>query len=160
MTESTEKVEQSLVFRAGRYLCALPLRHVVETMRPLPIEPVTAAPPFVRGVSLIRGEALPVVDVARLLGIETTHPTRFVTIRVAERRIALSVDVVVGVRAIDEESVPELAPLLDSANAEMIAGIAERDGALLVVLRSARLVPESMWRLIDLVEMEAQVLSS
>ena len=44
-------------------LAALPLEHVVETMRPLPVEPLGDAPRFILGLSIVRGEPIPVVDV-------------------------------------------------------------------------------------------------
>lgn len=36
-------------------------------MRPLPVAAVAGAPDFVAGVAIIRGDAVPVVDAARLL---------------------------------------------------------------------------------------------
>ena len=48
-------------------MCALPLVHVLEVMRPLPLEKVEPAPAFLLGLAVIRGEPLPVVDVAALL---------------------------------------------------------------------------------------------
>ena len=51
-----------LVVMVGARACAIPLDHVAETMRPLPIEPVAGTPGFVRGVSVIRGAPTPVVD--------------------------------------------------------------------------------------------------
>jgi len=49
-------------------MCALPLEEVEETMRPLPVAPVVAAPVFVRGVCLVRGTPAPVMSLAVLLG--------------------------------------------------------------------------------------------
>ena len=57
-----------LIFRVLDRLCALSLGHVVETMRPLPIEPLAAAPHFVLGLATIRGSQVPVVDAGRLIG--------------------------------------------------------------------------------------------
>src|SRR5271155_6034274 len=68
-----------LVVFAGAYSCALPIGHVVETMRPLPTEPVAGAKAFVRGLALIRGAAVPVIDLAHVIGVsEARAPTRFV----------------------------------------------------------------------------------
>ena len=57
----------SLLLRVRGRLCALPLEHVVETMRPQPVSAVADAPPSSRASLIIRGAAVPVVDVARLL---------------------------------------------------------------------------------------------
>jgi len=87
---------------------------------------------------------MPVVDVARLLADAESHPTRFVTVNVGARRVAVAVDAVVGVRTIPSEALGELPPLLDG-NHDAIAAIGTLDAQLLVVLRSARLIPDSVW---------------
>ena len=57
----------ALVFRAGPLLCALRLDEVIETMRPLDVQPLAGTPAFVLGISVLRGVPTPVIDVARLL---------------------------------------------------------------------------------------------
>ena len=46
----------SLVCRVAARLCALPVRAVIEIMRPLALEPIAGAPAFVAGLAIIRGE--------------------------------------------------------------------------------------------------------
>ena len=156
---------ESLLFRAGTHLCALPLAHVVETMRPLPIEPIAGGPRFVRGLAIVRGAPVPVVDLACLLneGLSAREEARsseeggapaarFVVLRVAGRSVALVVDGVVGVRALSAEALRELPPLLREArdardtgesasdvDASVIESVGTLDAELLLVLRSARL---------------------
>jgi purine-binding chemotaxis protein CheW len=135
-----------LVVRAGSRLCALPVRDVVETMRPLPVEPVAGAPSFVRGIAVVRGEPVPVVDLGALLG-DSGEPdlTRFVTLRVASRRVALAVEAVLGLRDVETRVAREVPPLLRDVESDGIAAVAVLDGELLLVLRAARLVPEELW---------------
>src|SRR4051812_28054387 len=92
-----------LVCRVGSRLCGLPLAQVVETMRPLPIEPLAHLPSFVDGLSLIRGRPVPVLDARRLMGVdgEPGVRTRFVTLELAEGSAVLAVDAVLGVRSVD-----------------------------------------------------------
>ena len=134
-----------LVCRVMTRLCALPLQHVSETMRPLPVDPVAGVPLPVRGVAIIRGAPVPVVDLACVLAGTESHPTRFVTINVGARRVALAVDAVIGVRTIPIEALSELPPLLGDADTDVIAAMGTLDAQLLVVLRSARLIPEAVW---------------
>ena len=87
---------------SGRLL-ALPVEHVIETMRPLPIEPLApgepAAPACVLGVAQVRGERIRVIDAAQLFGrAGTATPERFVIVRVGDTRLALRVDVVLDLR--------------------------------------------------------------
>src|SRR5438105_299934 len=79
-----------LVCTAGSQLCALPVRHVVETMRMLPLEQLAGAPSYVRGLSVIRGSPVPVVDAAALLFDQRGAPCeRLVVLRTRTRTIAL-----------------------------------------------------------------------
>jgi purine-binding chemotaxis protein CheW len=91
---------------AGRLL-GLSVDHVVETMRPLVIEPLgpgePASPACVLGVARIRGEPIRVIDAARLLGLSSAAaPQRFVIVRAGDTRLALQVDVVVDIRDVRE----------------------------------------------------------
>jgi purine-binding chemotaxis protein CheW len=139
----------SLICRVRSRSCALPLDHVIETMRPLPVVALSGTPFFVRGVSIIRGVAVPVLDVARLLGAEEIEPGRFVTVRAAGRVIAIAVDDVIGVRTLPASTLAELPPLLRDAGAETIAALGVLDDGLLLVLRSARLLSDAAWATID-----------
>jgi purine-binding chemotaxis protein CheW len=132
----------SLVCRVETRLCALPLKHVVETLRALPIEPVAGAPPFVLGLAVIRGAPMPVVDSGRLLGTDGSRAERFVIVVAGNRRVALAVDHVVGVRAVAPESLVALPPLLNAAESDVIAAIGLLDSELLLVLRNTRLLPD------------------
>lgn len=126
----------------GRVACALPLHDVVETMRPLPIEPLADAPPFVVGLSRIRGEAVVVVDLRRLIGTEAVSPAqRLVLVRAADRRVALLVDACPGVRHLDTGDFSALPPLLRDACGSAADALGSLDRQLCLVLESARILP-------------------
>jgi len=134
-----------LVCRAGRILAALPIEHVVETMRALPIERFAGAPQYVRGMSIIRGAPVPVVDVGLIVGGEITRMARLVAIRAGTRTIALAVDEVLGINTIAAAALDRLSPLLHEAAAATVAALGTLDSELLVVLRTGRLVPDEVF---------------
>lgn len=142
-----------LVTRVGGVACAFPIAHVVETTRPLPVEPIRGAGDkalaVVEGLAMIRGAPVPVVDVRKLLGMPGAAATRFVVVRTAQRRIALMVDAVIDVRRIDEEALPGLPPLLDGADKGALSAIGALDAALLIVLDAARVLPDDGWRALE-----------
>lgn len=139
-----------LLCQVGSLVCALPLEHISETMRPLPLEPFHGMPSFVDGLSIIRGAPVPVVDLARLLGNDSdARRTRLVVVKVSERRVALSVEQVIGVRAVDVAANRALPPLLGSARADFVAAVGSLDARLLVVLESALILPTSTWASLD-----------
>jgi purine-binding chemotaxis protein CheW len=112
-------------------------------MRPLPVSPVEGAPPWVRGLTVLRGEPVPVVDLAALLtGAPEPAAGRFVAVRSGERRAALAVAAVLGVVDLDPAGARTL-PLVRDACAGALASLRALDGDLLVVLGAARLVPDA-----------------
>jgi purine-binding chemotaxis protein CheW len=136
----------AVICRVQHRLYALRVADVVETMRPLAIEPLANMPSFVRGLAVIRGIPVPVIDAAALLG--TSHgstPTRFITLRAGGRSVALAVAEVVGVRAINGASLQDLPPLLQEASRDTITAVGTLDTELLMVLQAARMLPESVW---------------
>jgi len=141
-----EAFENVLLVRAGAQVCALPLRYVVETMRPRPVAPMSGVPPFVRGAAVVRGQPAPVVDLRALLGGEPESPARFVLMRSGERRVLVAVDAVLGVNAMPPA---DGVPLLSDAAGGVLAALGTLDRDLLAVLDASRLVPDEVWSAID-----------
>jgi purine-binding chemotaxis protein CheW len=137
-------VEQLLICRVGSKLCGLPLRHVIETMRPLSLERLANMPPFVSGVSLIRGRPTPVLSARELLGSdETARAGRYVTLKVAGRHVALAVDSIVGLRDVDGTTLSALPPLLRAEQDHAIDAVGRLDAELLVVLEHGKLLDDA-----------------
>jgi purine-binding chemotaxis protein CheW len=140
--------DRVLICRVRSWFCALPIAQVEETMRPLPIEPLSGAPAFVLGLSIIRGLPTPVVDAGALLGArDQPRPSRLVVLRLEDRgrRVALAMEGVLGVRTIPTASLDQLPPLLRDASRQAVSALGALDDALLVALDAGRLVPESVW---------------
>jgi purine-binding chemotaxis protein CheW len=136
-----------LLCRAGSHHFALPMQHVVETMRVLPIEPVAGCPPIVCGFSVIRGAPTPVIDAALLFDAQCGQRERLVTVRTGKRTIALATQAVVGVRQMADDDMDELPPLL--ADVEAIAGLTTLDQQLVFLLRAARIIPDAILDQLD-----------
>ena len=141
----------AVLCRIGAQLCAVPIEHVAETMRPLPVEPLEGMPPFVLGMAVIRNAATPVIHAGTLLGAAPTgqEPTRFLTLKVGARRVALAVDAIVDVLDVSALSLAGLPPLLRDASADVVSAIGVLDAHLLLLLRSTRMLPESMWSALE-----------
>ena len=153
MIAGLKKPELVVLFRARRHLCAVSVTHVQETMRPLPITPLAAMPIFILGLSLIRGATTPVMDVGAVLGAEDApKTTRFITLRMNERCVALAVESVLGVREISPDSLQRLPPLLRDASVEVVSSIGMLDAEFLLVLGAARLLTEAVENTLDLQE--------
>jgi len=86
---------------------------------------VGSGPPMVRGLCIIRGAPVPVIDAALLFDERSTRCERLVTVRTGERTIAFAAEAVLGVEAIRPQALQQLPPLL--RNVETIAAITTLD---------------------------------
>ena len=147
LTGRALEISQVLVVMVGARACAFPLHHVAETMRPLPIEAVVGTPGFVCGVSVIYGVPTPVVDLKVLLENSANTPSfgRFVVLKLDDRRVAIGVDSVIGLKNLDSAQLGELPPLLRDVTTDLIESFGTLDAQLLLVLRAARIVPDEVW---------------
>jgi purine-binding chemotaxis protein CheW len=135
---------RALLVKTPSHTCALPLGDVLETMRPLPIRPLSGTPPFVRGLAMVRGTGMPVIDLGALLGEPLSDDlTRFVTVRAGTRSAVLAVSSVEGIAAFPQTEFRALPPML--AGAESVAAMGVADDQLILALRAARLIPEDLW---------------
>lgn len=137
----TRQASSSWLFcRFDRTLCALPMPQVIEIMRVLPIEPVAGAPAYVRGLSVVRGAPVPVVDLGRIVNGAAVNATRLTTIRTAVGVVALALSEVIGIETMDGSALDGLPPLLRDTATETIAGIAARDTELVFFLQASRII--------------------
>jgi chemotaxis signal transduction protein len=100
---------------------------------------------FVRGLARVRGQATVVVDLNRLLGApDDTEAGRYVSLRLDGRRVALAVESARELRTIDSDVLAGMPPLLGEGG-ERFRALASLDESLLVVLNTAKLLPEGDW---------------
>lgn len=112
--------------RVGAEEYALPVRHVPEVAELGDVTPVPGAPPQVLGIRNLRGEVLPVFDLAAGLGAEGSGAaTRIVLAEdpaAPGRRCALAVDEIL--------EVAELGEAQEAVDSPLLAGAVLLDGRL------------------------------
>ena len=163
----------ALVFRAGPLLCALRLDEVIETMRPLDVQPLAGTPAFVLGISVLRGVPTPVIDVARLLsggsgaqegaesgvagsggadsgraergGADSGGAERFVAVRTERGAVAFAIGTVLGIRTVDASATGGHPALLGARSSHLVAGVSAVGTEPLLLLQSMRAVPDEVW---------------
>jgi purine-binding chemotaxis protein CheW len=119
-------------------------------MRPLPVEAVPGMPPFLLGLSIIRGSPVPVVELSQLIGVRTDAPNlRFVLLRLGERRVALAVNEVIGLHQLHTNVLENLPPLLQNTNSELVTAVGVMDAQLLFILQVARVITDELWESLD-----------
>jgi purine-binding chemotaxis protein CheW len=130
-------MQDQLIFGVGRLLCALPLAAVVETVRPLPVQPLAGSSGALLGVAVIRGAAVPVLDTARLLGDPGEQPSRFVTVETPGGTVAFATGPVLGVRPV-QRSAAQPAP--DDGGLVEAVGVLDGRPLLLLGVRAGELL--------------------
>ncbi|MFO0569297.1 MAG: chemotaxis protein CheW [Polyangiaceae bacterium] len=101
-----------IAVRVGTALYGLPVEHVQEVIGMRPITRVFHAPAALAGVTNLRGEVLPVIELGLLLGGDAELPTsqaRIVVVRESsgqKRRAGLRVDELSGLRDLPKELAP------------------------------------------------------
>jgi purine-binding chemotaxis protein CheW len=129
---------------------AIPVLEASEVMRPLPAEKIPGMPPFFLGLAVIRGSPVPVIDFNLLVERKREAPIlRYILLKVGNRNIALAVDGILGVRRLSDSVLHELPPLLQDTDTELIKSVSVKDEKLFFVLRTARIVPDEFWKLLE-----------
>ncbi|GAA2882604.1 hypothetical protein Acy02nite_04850 [Actinoplanes cyaneus] len=136
----------ALVFRAGSLFCAFPLTEVIETMRPLATRPLAGTPHYVRGLTILRGEPAPVIDMTRLLTGVTGEIERYIAVRAGRGPVACATGPVLGVQAVHATPPEGPSTMFTGASRSLVAAVGRFGTEPLLVLRSIRTVPEEVWQ--------------
>ena len=129
-----------LVFRVGGELFAAPLASVEEALELPQLRAIPEMPRSMLGVVTLRGRMLPAYSPARPLGIALAREdAAALVLRAGERRIALAVDDVDDVFAIDLATL-QPAPAAGGGRDGLLVGVARRGAELVAVVDAEALV--------------------
>ncbi|HSD19241.1 MAG TPA: chemotaxis protein CheW [Anaeromyxobacter sp.] len=124
----------------GRYAFEAPL--VTEVVRLGPLTRLPAAPSFLPGVFTHRGEVLPVLDIAQLVGqgaVALRPSTRAAIVHCGPWKVAVVSDAVEGLVAIPRRQL-EAPPAESSGVAEFLSAVGRDKAGAVAVLDLPRLV--------------------
>ncbi|RKO66878.1 chemotaxis protein CheW [Desulfofundulus salinus] len=133
---------QLVVFRLKEQTYGVDIGHVLEIIRASDITAIPGAPDFVEGVINLRGRVIPVIDLARRLGlapINVTGNTRIVIVEVGGTTAGMMVDGVSEVLRLSQESVQPPPPMVAGVAATYLQGIAMVDDRLIILLDTTRI---------------------
>jgi purine-binding chemotaxis protein CheW len=133
--------QKYLIFTLGAEEFGIPVLHIKEIMQMQPITPVPQLPPYVKGVINLRGQVIPVVDLALRLQMtprEVTPRTCIVVVRYfaaeGERLIGAIADGMSEVLTIGAEEMEE-SPDFGAGNAvSYVRGMAKIRGKVKLLL--------------------------
>jgi chemotaxis signal transduction protein len=118
---------------------AMPVEHVLEAAWLGPVRAVPGARPELLGIRTLRGRILPVVDLARLLGVHrTAAPSRLLVAEARGFRVGFAIDEVYGIGDLEDLAelgdTGELGKPAEVTESGLLAGTTVRDGELVGVL--------------------------
>lgn len=125
---------EALLFEIVEQRFALATAHVIELSRACAVQSLPMAPEMIIGAVNLRGEVVPVLDVRRRLGLPETaiDPSDcFVFVRAGARRLALRVDRLLGIEALQVTPIAE-APNLPERLAFVSGVAAVADGVIFI----------------------------
>ena len=128
---------QYVIFSLGREEYAVEILSVQEIIRPTEITRVPKAPPFVKGVSNLRGSIIPIIDSHTRLGlsegIQKAETNRVIICRNEDTPIGLTVDYVSEVLSLSADNI-EIPQVMNHLDKHFIKGIGKVDDRLLIIL--------------------------
>lgn len=134
-----------VIFSVGPESYGLPIESVERIMNEVPVTRIPRTPAMLRGVFDLRGTTLPVLDLRLRFDMESTKDEKtFVIVQSGELRVALVVDSVQGIEAIESseiEPAPEGWALKDDP---FLSGIAKTNHGLVALLDSNFVVPKAI----------------
>jgi chemotaxis signal transduction protein len=93
----------------------LPVDRVREVAELADLTPVPGSPAEIMGVCNLRGQVVPVMDLATVLGLRPGEPRRIVVAELDQRRAGLAVDAVIDVGELPEASEQVDSPFMTGA---------------------------------------------
>ncbi len=133
---------QYIGFNLGEGEYTLPILKVREIISIPTITKMPQSPPYIEGVTNIRGNVIPIVNLKKLAGLDGSDKRGDRVIIVASGRIAFGilVDGITGVINIDESAIEPPENVINRSS-EIIGGVIKHDDRLLVLLETSALIP-------------------
>jgi len=129
--------EQLVVFQLADEMYAMSIQAVEGIIKMQSITRVPHAPPYVEGVTNLRGEVLPVMDLRKRFGLDAhtaDEETRIIVVEMGEEKVGMIVDGVSEVLRIPAQDIEPPSSLVGAVDAVFLKGIAKLEGDRLVVL--------------------------
>jgi purine-binding chemotaxis protein CheW len=133
---------QLVVFRLKEQVYGVDINHVLEIIRATGVTAIPGAPAFVEGVINLRGRVIPVIDLARRLGLGTTgrsENTRIIIVEVGGATAGMVVDGVSEVLRLSPDDIQPPPAMVAGVSAAFLQGIALVGERLVILLDVTRI---------------------
>lgn len=138
--EVRRDLEQYISFGVSGETYAVSIDHIAEISKPMQETEVPRTAAFVRGIANVRGIVIPVIDLARRLGLPPrplARSSRILIVRHGADLCGVLVDEVMGVIPIAPEHLEEAPGAIGGTRGDFIRSLARYEGELVIVLNLA-----------------------
>lgn len=148
MNAEDKKVEevQLVVFRLGAEEYGVPITQVQEINRLTTPTRIPNAPAFLEGVINLRGKIIPIIDLKKRFGLESTVYTdeaRIVIVEIDGNTLGVIVDVVSEVLRLPTSSIEPPPSIIAGITAEYLRGVGKLGDRLLILLDLNKVLTET-----------------
>ncbi|HHI3605448.1 chemotaxis protein [Bacillus anthracis] len=144
LLESGTNELEIVTYTVGENLFSINVMKVREIINPFPVTTVPESHHAVEGVVQVRGEILPVLNLATALNLKSTKPldqTKFIISELNQMKVIFRVDEVHRIQRISWEQIDEPASLSMGLE-ETTSGIVKLDGQIILLLDYEKIVCE------------------
>jgi purine-binding chemotaxis protein CheW len=128
---------QMVVFELADEHYGLDIATVEGIIKLQPITKMPHTPPFVEGVTNLRGTIVPVIDLRKRFDLphqDETAESRIVVVYMDKSKVGMTVDGVSQVLRINSEAIEPPPPMATTVHSAFIKGIAKLDNQLVILL--------------------------
>jgi len=131
---------QVLLFTLGDVYYGVDVHQVREIREVQNVTPVPYAPFYFEGVTNLRGEVIPVLNLRKRFGVDSGGENKTMVIVQGKNAIGVTVDSVMEVMEIQKEDVETTPDILTTADSDCVLGVAKRDNDLIILLDLLKVV--------------------
>ncbi len=145
MSANNNNEGQMVMFRLADQNYGVGIDSVYEVIRMEKVTRVPETPDFVEGVINLRGQSIPVVDLARRLGFAKsveTASSRIIVMDVGSTTAGFIVDEVLEVIHVAGEEIQPPPQALTSIRSDYLTGIALLEGVMVIILDMSNLLQQ------------------
>ncbi|MEI6045049.1 MAG: chemotaxis protein CheW [Chloroflexota bacterium] len=136
-TNTQETYEQVVIFQLRDEVYAVPVARVQEIIRLQPITVIPRAPDYVLGMTNLRGQVIPVIDLVKRLGLGQVQENKLARIIIAElpgQMVGMMVDNVISVAQLPQSEIEPPSPVVLSVDSQFIMGLTQYHEYLIILL--------------------------
>ena len=126
-----------LVFFLDGQEFAIPIRHVVDIINVQPVTRVPSCPPFVRGITNLRGKVIPIIDMRLRFGKEEQEyddRTCIIVVELDDISVGLIIDSVSEVITLGDDDIAPPPSFNHVSGARFVAGIGKTENGIKLIL--------------------------